>query len=80
MDHYSQFDMPDRHERKKLLKEFANQLIEQQFIIVGKKELDEIIDSVVYETSNYSMTGYFVFGINDERERLLRKFKLINLF
>jgi hypothetical protein len=76
MDYYSQFDMPDRHDRKKLLKEFAEQLIEQNSIIVGKKELDEMIESVVYETSNFSMTGYFIFGIKGERERLLAKLKL----
>ena len=76
MDYYSQFDMPDRNERKKLLKEFAYQLMEQHLIVISKKELDQIINAVVSETSNYSMTGYYVFGITGERERLLAKLGL----
>ena len=79
MDYYGYLDMPSIKERKESLYNFLERIMIQEpgMILIGKKELDDLLTDIVYKTPNLSYTGYSVFGMNDERTRLLDALKLL---
>ncbi len=66
MDHLSFSNMPSAEERKTGLLNYANTLIHN----TNATELNKIIDKIVSETDDYSLTGYMVFGKQIEYDKL----------
>ena len=70
MDYYSEMDMPDVDERKKKLIAYANTIR-----IVPDLELEQIVARIVSETKKYSLTGYNMYGVFEERSKLEKALK-----
>ena len=68
MDYYSQFDMPSLEERKKELLIFSKTLKHDLDLV----DLDELLTTIVSKTPVYSYTGYNVFGVQEERNLLIK--------
>ena len=68
MDYYSNFNMPSLQERKIDLLTYANSL--KNIIEYTSVEIDIIVNKIVNETNDMSLTGYAVFGKTQERQKL----------
>ena len=67
---YSECDMPNFVDRKKSLLEYAKTIkIESDF-------LDSVVQKIVLETPEYSLTGYYTFGRDHERAKLRKEFNI----
>ena len=71
MDYYSDQPMPSLPDRKKRLLDYVLTLKNK----IIPKEIDEIVNSIVSTTNEYSWTGYAIFGIKDENTKLLNLLK-----
>ena len=71
MDYYSQFDMPELHERKRDLLIFAGTLKHE----LNPTELDELVTTIISKTPVYSYSGYAVFGRQEECKLLIQSLK-----
>ena len=67
LDHYSYFSMPSLKERKESLMEYAK----NNNLVVS----EEIIFNIVLNTAEYSMSGYAMFGKQEEITKLNNHFK-----
>jgi hypothetical protein len=74
MDYYSQMEMPGLDERKKDLLAYA---YAKRKCEIPNEMLESIVTRIVSETKAYSLTGYSMYGVMDERSKLdeaLKKF------
>ena len=67
MDYYSSFPMPDLETRKASLHVYAKN------INLTHPNLDELITTICKSTEVFSLTGYSVFGQNEEQKKLKEK-------
>jgi hypothetical protein len=67
LDHYSQYTMPSAKERKEDLKKY----VKDNNLTVS----DQMIDEVVLETPQYSLSGYAMFGRQEEITKLKKMLK-----
>ena len=68
LDYYSQFDMPVFEIRKNNLIDYAKTLKHN----LSDTEIETIVNTIVSNTKEYSMTGYSVFGQKEERDQLVK--------
>jgi len=67
MDYYSQFPGPEKNIREKNLMDYAKNL---KLTAIQLLKLPELVKQVILEVPSYSMTGYGVFGKNEEIKKL----------
>ena len=67
MDYYSTFPMPSIEERVKDLLIYAKTLNSK----FNENELECIVTKIASETEVFSLTGYSVFGVNKEKNKIL---------
>lgn len=63
MDYYSSFPMPEKLVRKQYLADYA--------IKHNIKVSDEVLETIVSTTPEYSLSGYSVFGAAQEIQMLM---------
>lgn len=72
-DMYSDRDMPSFEDRKKDLLKYAEKMN------IVSDSLHSTVNKIVSETPEYSYTGYYASGYDQERSKLRKEFSLHDL-
>ncbi len=77
MDYYSQMNMPGVEERKQNLLTYAYEYAKTTCTLPNSM-IEPIVSQIVSETKAYSLTGYKMYGVMEERSKLEKAIKTIS--